>query len=74
MNNKRRKELKKLILQLEECVLFLQSLIDEEQDTYDNIPESLQYGNKACIIEDTICSMQEACDKISEAIDDIKEL
>ena len=74
MNNKRRKALANLILQLEECTSYLQSLIDEEQDSFNNIPESLQCSDNGCKIEDAIDVMQEACDQISEATDSLRGL
>lgn len=74
MNNKRRKALAQLITQLEECTSYLQGILDEEQDAFDNIPESLQDSDKGNRIEDAIDTMQNACDQISEATDSLKEL
>ena len=74
MNNKRRKALANLITQLGECTSYLQGILDEEQDAFDNIPESLQDSDKGNRIEDAIDTMQNACDQISEATDSLKEL
>lgn len=74
MNNKRRKTLKALIYQLEECVSFLQSLLDEEQDSYDNMPEQLQYSNNGYNIENAIDVMENACEQISEVTESLKSL
>ena len=74
MNNKRRKTLKALIYQLEECVSFLQSLLDEEQDSYDNMPEQLQYSNNGYNIENAIDVMENSCEQISEATESLKGL
>ena len=74
MNNSRRKALLKLINQLEQCVTYLQSLLDEEQEAFDNMPEQLQSSGKGYQIEDAIDVMQTVCDQISEAADSLKEL
>lgn len=42
MNATRRKELNKLIEQLEDIKSQIENLQQEEQDAYDNLPESLQ--------------------------------
>lgn len=42
MNNKRRKEIEKLKSSLSEVKNKLQNLLDEEQEAFDNMPESIQ--------------------------------
>jgi hypothetical protein len=74
MNNQRRKALAKLIKQLEESTSYLQSILDEEQDSFDNMPDSLQYSEKGERIEEAIDTMENACELISEATDSLKEL
>ena len=46
MNAARRKELNKLIGQLEDIKSQIEELQQEEQDAYDNLPESLQDGER----------------------------
>lgn len=44
MNSERRKRLAKICEQLEEIQVEIQAIADEEQECYDNLPESLQYA------------------------------
>ena len=74
MNNQRRKILATIIAQLEACVSHLQKVLDEEQDAYDNMPESLQCSDRGTQIEDTIYVMDEVCNQITEAADALREL
>ena len=46
MNNTRRKQIEKLTAQIEEIKETIESLRDEEQDAFDNLPESLQGGER----------------------------
>ena len=82
MNKVRRKELNKIIDELNaiknkddlySCINILARLRDEEQDYYDNIPENLQYGQRAEASEHTIDSLDEAIDLLNEIYDDEKE-
>lgn len=46
MNSERRKRLAKICEQLEEIQVEIQAIADEEQECYDNLPESLQYAER----------------------------
>ena len=47
MNKKRRKDLEEIAEELNKILATrLEALIDEEQEAYDNMPESLQNGSK----------------------------
>lgn len=79
MNKTRRKELNKVIDELNtiknkddlySCINTLESLRDEEQDYYDNIPENLQYGQRAEASEYAIDSLDEDIDLLNEVYDD----
>lgn len=79
MNKDRRKTLLKIIHQLEEVKTLLESLKDdvsqcqeEEQDYYDNMPESLQNGDKGERASEAIEKMTEAVDNL-ESLDDTLE-
>src|SRR3546814_5038002 len=71
MNAQRRKQLEeaRAILEsaqerLDEAKQLLEAIRDDEQDYYDNMPESFQGGDKGCAAEAAI-------DQLSTAIDDI---
>ena len=46
MNNARRKEINTLIAELEDLKSRLESVLEEEQEYLDNMPESFQGGEK----------------------------
>lgn len=71
MNNIRRSSLKALIEKLnemdslrEEIMSGIQDVLDEEQESYDNLPESLQYSDRGD-------QMQENIDSMNSVIDDL---
>ena len=60
MNKNRRKQLGKIATQLEEIESQITYLCDEEQEAFDNLPESLQYADKG--------------EQKTEAIDEIENI
>lgn len=58
MNDRRRKELYDIIDKLE-------SLINNEQESFDNMPENLQFSEKGEKLEENIDSLTEARDIIT---------
>lgn len=79
MNKVRRKELNRVIGRLNSiqdkddlysCINILERLRDEEQDYYDNIPENLQYSQRAEASKYAIDSLDEAIDLLNELYDD----
>ena len=78
MNKARRKELSKVVNELNrikdkdalyDCINTLESIRDDEQDYYDNIPENLQYSQRAEDSEAAIENMEEALDLLNELYD-----
>lgn len=78
MNKARRKELSKLSNELNiirdkddlySCINTLESIKDDEQDYYDNIPENLQYSQRAEDSETAIDNLEEALDLLYELYD-----
>ena len=74
MNNQRRKAIQEVMEQLSapldtitDFKEQLEAIMDEEQEYYDNMPESLQSGEKGDIA-------QEAIDQISEAVSTLDEI
>ena len=47
----------------------LSSILNEEQDAFDNMPEGLQSSYRGMCSEDAIDSMAEASDKLDEVIE-----
>ena len=79
MNKDRRKRLEALSGRLEDVRTELQDIIDEidaikeeEQEAYDNLPESLQESERGCTMQENIDSLDYAIDiDFDTVIDDI---
>lgn len=69
MNNKRRKEISKISSILEDVKFRLSVVVDEEQEAFDNMPESLQGSERGCESEEALDSMNDALDSIDSAIE-----
>ena len=74
MNKARRKAIEKISEQLEELQAELQELRDAEEEAYDNLPESLQEGEKGDAMQEAIDNMESADSSIQDAIDYLGEL
>lgn len=75
MNKQRRKALEEIIGELENQKSAIEAILDEEQEAYDNIPESLQDTDRANQIYENIDALQDAIDNLeSEVIDALQEL
>ena len=67
MNNARRKAIEAVIDILTEQKEALEGIRDEEQECYDNLPESLQYAEKGE-------QMSENCDSLDTASSDLEDI
>ncbi|QXN71757.1 hypothetical protein RCMCDREAMY_89 [Rhodobacter phage RcMcDreamy] len=78
MNNARRKEIEKIVKALEDIDVEshseqLESVRDEEQEAFNNMPESLQQGERGQASEAAIEALQEAFDALEQARDSLQE-
>lgn len=73
MNKERRKQLDKAIAMLDEAKSIIESVRDEEQDAFDNMPESLQAGERGEKMESAISLMDEVIDEIDSSLDNLNE-
>lgn len=64
MNKTRRKRLEEILTILQDSMTDLEYIKDEEQEAYDNLPESLQESEKGE-------TMQEYADDIDSVISDL---
>ena len=58
---------------LEDSKSMLEAVRDEEQDSYDNMPESLQNGERGEIAQEALNNLEEAISNIESAIDEIQD-
>lgn len=68
MNKQRRKELEKVQDAILGAITDLECIRDEEQEAFDNLPESLQYSEKGEYMEETISMIEDVLSDL-ESID-----
>lgn len=73
MNKQRRKAIEKISDKLEELQAELQMLKDEEEEAYDNLPESLQDGEKGEAMQEAIEYLDNADSFIEDAKDALND-
>lgn len=71
MNAKRRKELEKVIALIEDAKSQLEILKDEEQEAFDNMPESLKYSEKGEKMEEAINYLDDSSNELESVIENI---
>ena len=74
MNNPRRKELRKALELLEEALSIIEVAWEEEQDSFDNLPEGIQESERGEIIEENASRLEEIADSIGGQIDELVEI
>lgn len=74
MNVSRRDKLKKIIVQLEHIVIMVNAVKEEEERSFDNIPENLQYSRRGEESQEAIDSLEEAIELLEEAATEIKTI
>jgi len=73
MNKQRRKSITDILVQVEELKSQIESLLDEEQESFDNMPESLQGSERGEACETAINALQEAVDSADCVIGALNE-
>ena len=71
MNNERRKALRKWNKRAEELKSNLEDILWDEQNSYDNLPENLQFSERAEAMEEAIGLIEEAIEGFGEVIETI---
>ena len=74
MNKNRRKQLEELCNEMTNQLEGLRALLDEEQEYYDNMPESLQYSERGEQSSEYISTMESALDDIESALGTLEEV
>ena len=73
MNKERRTRITALQDKLREISSEIETIKDEEQEYYDNMPESLQGGDKGQAAEAAINALDEAYNEVEHAADNLDE-
>lgn len=71
MNKQRRARLSEAHSLLGRAVSIVERAKDEEQDSFDNLPENLQSSERGELMEETIDELQTAIDSINDAMEHI---
>ena len=66
MNNKRRKAIADVVSEITNIKDKLQEILDDEQFSYDNIPENLLESERATISEEAISTLEEMISNLEE--------
>ena len=81
MNEQRREKIRQLKTQidliktdLKKASSELSSILNEEQDAFDNMPEGSQSSYRGMCSEDAIDSMEEASEKLDEVIELLNDI
>ena len=72
MNDEKRHRLKDAITMIERGASVVESVRDDETDSYDNMPDSLQESDRGVAMEDAIGELEDAVCSAKEAIDSIE--
>lgn len=73
MNKLRRSQIAKVIAKIEEAKSALESIRDDEQDYFDNMPEGLQCSARGEAAEEAVDLMDEAIDSLDDVVDNLNE-
>lgn len=74
MNANRRKEIAKIVTELEELKSRLETVLEEEQEYYDNVPENLQNSERYQESEEYISYMEDAVSEFDNIIDALSNI
>lgn len=74
MNKARRKELASIVELIEEARERLESVKDEEQEDFGNMPESLQDSERGETMQEYIDTMEELLDALDDGVDELQEI
>lgn len=73
MNKQRRKAIGDIYDKLIDIQSDLEYIRDEEQEAFDNLPESIQYSERGERMEEYISSLEEALDNVGYAVESLDE-
>lgn len=73
MNAQRRKKIQKALGLVSEARSILTEALVEEQEAYDNMPESLQYSDRGTAMEENIDNIEDAINDL-EGVEELEEL
>jgi hypothetical protein len=73
MNNVRREAINKIVGHIDDLKFQIEFLVEEEQEAYDNMPESLQNGDRGEAAQAAISALEYAVSNIEDAVSNLEE-
>lgn len=74
MNKQRRKEIRAIASQLEVLMERIEAIKDEEEEAFENLPESIQYSERGEQMEEYTMSLDQAVSDIDLVRDTLLEV
>ena len=74
MNKQRRKRLEDVASRLEECMADLEYIKEEEQEAYDNLPESIQYSERGDAMQENVDDIDYVISDLDQVIDSVNNI
>lgn len=72
MNKTRRKEIEKILEVLDSIRTDVESILDAEQEAFENIPESLEGTDRYDQAEEAVSNLDDALSSLEDAIDSLE--
>ena len=69
MNDSRRRKIRDIVQTLEMMKESLNEVLDEEQESFDNMPEGLQLSDRGMDSEEAITNLTEAAENLETVLD-----
>lgn len=73
MNKQRRKSIQEVMTKLEELKEQLDYILSDEQEAFDNLPESLQDSERGNAMSEAIDNLEYAMSSIEEVVEYLEE-
>ena len=73
MNIKQRKLISEVEVMLEKAKSMIEMILETEEETYDNMPEGLQNGERGEKISDAITNLQASIESCDDALNTLSE-
>ena len=73
MNDNRRKKIDEVIGLIEKARLIVQEVAEEENETYDNLPDSLKYSERGESMYESVQALEYSEDSFNALLDNLEE-
>ena len=74
MNKERRKEIDEIIDQLGMLKEQIERISEEEQEAYDNLPESIQYSERGEAMVEHVTDLDDAASSIDDVMSTLQDI